>query len=94
MAEAKDGWKRIVVGVELGAGARTLSPGSEAALLQAELLAKHFGSTITVLHSSADDEVLDDVRGEYVRRLELGGAGRASLEAATERLQSLRHLGR
>ena len=88
MAEAKEGWKRIVVGVELGAGARTLSQGSEAALLLAELLAKHFGSTITVLHSSADDEALEEERGEYVRRLELGEAGRASLEAATARLRA------
>ncbi len=88
MAELTKGWKRIVVGVELGAGAETLSQGSEAALQEVELMARHFGSAVTVLHSTAEDEALDEARGEYVRRPVLSDAGRAALEAATDRLRA------
>ena len=88
MAEVKRGWQRIVVGVELGAGASALSPGSEAALEEATLLAGHFGSAVTVLHSTAADEALDEASGEYVRQPVLTDAGRASLEAAINRLRA------
>ncbi|MDJ0851356.1 MAG: universal stress protein [Myxococcota bacterium] len=89
MAAASEGWRRIVVGVELGASGDALSRGSEAALQEVELIATHFGAVVTVLHSTADDEALDENRGEYVRRPYLSEGGRTALEGAVERLRSV-----
>ncbi len=86
MAEAGTGWKKIVVGVALGEGAEEISPASAGAIHEAELLAKHFGASVTLLHSTANDEVWDESRDEYVQHVGLTESGRAALEEAREGL--------
>lgn len=79
--------RKIVVGADLGPRGRALTPGSELAVRQAELVAGRFGAPVCVVHSSALDEHWEPERGEYVVSEGTGEAGRAALEAAVEGLR-------
>jgi len=82
-----DGFRSIVVGVDLGAHGEALSEGSEHALSQARLVAERFGASLRFVHSTRDDEHWEDDRGEFVRKEPLADGGRAVLHDVVESLR-------
>lgn len=56
-------YRRIAVGVDLGAERRRPTPGSERAVALARTLAAHWNAHLTLVHSSVADEHWDPARG-------------------------------
>ncbi len=58
-------FKRFVVAVDVNATGRALSEGSIRAIRQAEWIAAHTGGTVTLVHSSSDDRIVETEKGGW-----------------------------